>query len=37
MDVLREEEVPSAPLSLDPIVPIVLEVQELEGRTLVYC
>lgn len=28
---------PSAPLNLDPIVPIVLEVQELEGRTLVYC
>lgn len=24
---------PSAPLSLDPIVPIVLDVQELEGRT----
>lgn len=41
LDMLREQEAsgrtPSLlgrPLSLDPIVPIVLGVQELEGRTL---
>lgn len=32
----HQAELPSSsgPLSLDPIVPIVLDVQELEGRTL---